>query len=76
MDDGMEDFEIDAADPIERCRRGREALGLEDDSRVDEWPDGSMASKVTEPGRDACLPLAQDVGPKARLEPHRRPGGV
>ena len=28
----MDDFEIDAADPIERCRRGWEALGLDDDS--------------------------------------------
>ncbi len=36
MDDDMEDFEIDAFDPVERCRRGREALGLDDDPRVDD----------------------------------------
>ena len=35
-DDGMEDFEIDAFDPIERCRRGRAACGVDDDPRVDD----------------------------------------
>ena len=28
----MEDFEIDVADPVERCRRRWEALGLDEDS--------------------------------------------
>ena len=33
----MEDIEIDAGDPIDRCRRGREAFGLNESSLSDEW---------------------------------------
>ena len=38
----MEDIEIDAADPIERCQRGREACGEEDHSEPNE-PDKDTA---------------------------------
>lgn len=66
-----EDIEIDAFDPVERCRRGRVALGLEDDAELDEGLSGAMTSMGTEPGQDGCLPLARDVGPEARSEPYR-----
>ena len=32
----MEDIEIDTADPVERCRRGREAFGVDEEPRSDD----------------------------------------
>ncbi len=49
MDDDMEDLEIDAFDPIERCRRGRAAFGLDDGPRVDD----QVAGLSEDTGEDA-----------------------
>ena len=45
----MEDIEIDVADPVERCRRGREAPEVDRDSSLAERP--ALRGPMAAPGR-------------------------
>ena len=56
----MEDIEIDIADPVERCRRGRVVLGLEEGTRPDEHVEQTQASEV-ENDRARHLPQRPDL---------------
>ncbi len=54
----MEDFVIDV-DPVERCRRGRRALGLDEDPPDDQVTNlgeilGEGEATEDESGRDTC----------------------